>query len=54
MVSTLASGPRCSGFDSQCMKFIFDVAEGNQWGCFAESGQLLENIDPTQLVLGIT
>ena len=55
MVSKLASGPSCTRFDSQHSqkKFrgkIIDVAEINQRGWLEESGQWLENVDPTHLV----
>ena len=56
MVSILASGPNCPRFDSQCSKkiseeIIIDVAEVNQWLSLEESGQSLENVDRTHLVL---
>ena len=52
MISIIASRPSCPGFESQhCPKkfrgkFI-DAAEH----CFEESGQRLENVDRTHLVL---
>ena len=56
MVSILASEPSCPGFDSKHSQKnfrgeIINVAEVNQWCCLEESGQLLENDDPTCLVL---
>ena len=56
MVCILASGPRCPGFDSQCPKFfseekIINVAEVDQQRCLEESGQWLENVDQSHLVL---
>ena len=57
MVSILASRPSCIGFDSQRSqkKFrgtIVDVPEVNQWHCLEESGQWLENVNRTHLVVG--
>ena len=54
--SIIASCPSCPGFDSQRPKFfsvekIVDVAEVNQWHCLQESGQWLENVGRTHLVL---
>ena len=56
MYSILAYRLCCPGFDSQDSpkKFIgkiVDVVEINQWRCFGESGQWLENVDHTHLVL---
>ena len=57
MVSILTSGPSCPGFNVTAFpiffqKFFFvNVAEVNQWRCLEESGQLLENVDQTHLVL---
>ena len=47
--STIA-GPSCPRFDSQhssnfSMGKIANVPEVNQWGCFKESRQWLENVD---------
>ena len=41
MISILASGPSCPGFDSQnyFRGKIVDVTEVNQWRCLEESGQ---------------
>ena len=49
MVSILASGPSCPGFDSQHSLKNFrgknvNVAEVNQHRCLEERGQWLENI----------
>ena len=47
MVSMVASGPHCPGFNSQCSQKIMrknvNVAEVNQRRCLEESGQCLEN-----------
>ena len=51
MVSILAYWPSCPGFDSQLSRKIVDVAKVNQWRCFEESDQWLENVDQTHLVL---
>ena len=53
MVTMAASGPNSPGFNHQ--HFLeeknVNVAEVNQWCWFEESGQQLENVDRTQLVL---
>ena len=56
MVSTLASGPSCPGFNTQHSQNIFrgknvNVPDANQWCFFEESEQWLENVDQTHLVL---
>ena len=56
MVSILASRPSCIRFDSQRSQknftgAIVDFAEVNQWYCL-ESGQWLENVNRTHLVVG--
>ena len=56
MVSLHASISSCPEFDPQCScnfskEKIADVAEVNQWRCLEESGQWLENVDGTLLVL---
>ena len=56
MVSILASRPSCPRFDSQCSNFFLQeknakVAEINNRRCLDESGQWLENVDRTNLVL---
>ena len=56
MVSILASGPSCPVFDSQCSQFFFSE---EKWltlltlinGAAEESGQWIENVDQTHLVL---
>ena len=57
-VSIRASGPSCPGFDSQGSRNYFcdltkfvAVTEVNQQRCLEESGQWLENVDRTHLVL---
>ena len=57
IVSVLASRPSCPWFDSQHSRIFsvektVDVSEVNQWRCLEESGQWLENVDQTHLVLG--
>ena len=58
MVSLLACGPSCPGFDFQhspkkiSETKIVDVAKVNQWRCLEESAQWLENIDQTNLLRG--
>ena len=56
MVRILASQPKCPVFDSQHSQKIFrgkniNVAEVNQQRRLRESGQWLENVDQTHLVL---
>ena len=56
MVSILALGHSCSGFDSQhSHKFfrgkIVDVTEFNQWHSVEDIRKWLENVDPTNIVL---
>ena len=56
MSSILASGPRCPwSISSVSKKFtqgkILSVAEVNQLSCLEESGQWLENVDLTHLVV---
>ena len=56
MVCILASRPNYPGFDSQLSKKNFtgknvNVAEVNQWRCLEESGQWLEDVAQTHLVL---
>ena len=56
MVSILASRPSCPGFDSLIPKKFseeknVDVAEVYQRRCLEESGQWLENVARTHLVL---
>ena len=56
MVSILASGHSCLGFDSQnSHKFfrgkIVDVTEVNQQHSLEDIRQWLENVDPTNIVL---
>ena len=56
MVSILALGPSCPRFDSQYSQKMFqgkivDVAELNQRRGLEESGQWLEYVDRTHLVL---
>ena len=46
MVSTLASCPSIHGIEK-----IIILAEVIQWCCLEESGQWLENVDRTHLVL---
>ena len=48
MFSILASRPSC---DSNFEEKIADAAKVNQWDCLEESGQWLENVDRTHLVL---
>ena len=53
MVSLNASRPSCPGLNSQ-NNFIEKIVDGvqvNQLRCFEKSGQWLENVDPTHLVL---
>ena len=52
-LSILASGPSCPRFDFQHSreKKIILVAEVYQWRWLEESGQWLENVDQTHLVL---
>ena len=57
MLSVIASRPSYPQFDSQhSRKFfrgkIINVAQVNQQRCLEESGQWLENVDQTHLVLG--
>ena len=51
MVSILASESSCPGFDSEHYQKIVDVAKVNLRRCFEKSGQWLENVDRTHLVL---
>ena len=56
MVSILASGPNCPGFDSQRSHTNFggkkfNVAEDSLQRWLEESGQWLENVDQIHLVL---
>ena len=56
MVSILASSPSCPLFVYQSSKNLLrgkndDVAEVNQCYCLEESGQRLENVDGTHLLL---
>ena len=56
MVSMIASGPSCLWFNSQHSQRIsedkiIDVAKVNQWCWLHKSGQWLENVDQTHLVL---
>ena len=51
MVSILASGLRRPRLDSQLSQFIIHVAEVNQPSRLEESGQWLDNVDQTHLVL---
>ena len=56
MVRKLASGPSCPGFNSQhspknVIGKSVNVANVNQWHCLKESGQWLEKVDQTRLVL---
>ena len=56
MAGILPSKPSCSRFDSQHSQKllrgkIVDVAGANQWRRLEESGEWLENVDPTILVL---
>ena len=51
MVSILASGLRRRRLDSQLSQFIIHVAEVNQPSRLEESGQWLDNVDQTHLVL---
>ena len=56
MVGILASGPSCPGFDSKhsqkkLREKIVDVAEVYQLCCLEESGQWLQNVDQSHLVL---
>ena len=56
IVSILASRPSSPGYDSQRSQTMFkekivDVAEVKQWPCLEESGQWLENVHHTHLVL---
>ena len=58
IICFLASGPRCPGFDSQCYQIfseekIIIVAEVDQQRCLEESGQWLENVDQSHLVLAM-
>ena len=48
MVSIRDTRPSSPWFDSQEIVY---VAEINQWRCSEESGQWLENVDQTHLVL---
>ena len=55
MVSILASGPSCPGFNSQCTpknseEKIVNVVKVNQRHCLEESEQWLENVDWNHLV----
>ena len=55
MVRILATGPSCPSSDPSSPKIfseekIVDVAEVNEWRCFEESEQWLENVDRTHLV----
>ena len=49
--SILASHPGAPGLIPGVPSKIVDVAEVNQWCCLEESGQLLENVDQTHLVV---
>ena len=56
MVSMVAYGPGCPKLDSQHSRDFFrgkivDVPEFNQWRCLEKSGQWLENVDHTHLIL---
>ena len=51
MVGTLASGPGCPGLNSQCSQKIVDGADVSRRRCLEESGQWLENVDRSLLVL---
>ena len=56
MVGILAFGPTCPRFDSKHPRIsleekIIDVAEINPWHCLEESGQWLENLDQTHIML---
>ena len=56
IVGILASGPSCHRLDSQHSQIFLEIkfvhlAEINQWRCLEESGQWLENVDGTHLVL---
>ena len=51
MVNILASGPSCPGFTSQRSPKIVDATEVNQLACFEKSGEWLENVDWSHLLL---
>ena len=56
MVSILASGPSCTEFDSKSsqknsVEKIVHAADLKQQHCLEKSGQCLENVDQTHLVL---
>ena len=56
-VGILASRPSCPGFDSQHSQICFeeknvDAVEVNQLRNLEESGQWLENVDQTHMLLG--
>ena len=54
MVSIRASGPRRPRFESQHLQKNVDVAEVTQRSCYKESGEWVENVDITHVVLAST